>query len=308
MSAVQFQLLTDRSLIRVGGPDAEKFLQGLITMDMDELKRRDRIFGALLSPQGKVQFDFYVMHAGDNIWIDVAQANAAAFVKRLSMYKLRSNVEIEDISAFHSIAFTRNRGGEFFKSMKTRAPDLFLFFVADPWTNGPIAGQDISRCYFVAPPQEVIKVLDALGNVAPIPDYDAYRISLGIPEGGKDYAFGEVFPHEAMFDQLNGVSFTKGCYVGQEIVARMQHRGTARSRFLMVTADAPLPQRATEVLAGETPIGAMGSSAKTKGLALVRLDRLADAYAAGKPVTTGGVPITLAKPPYATFAVPEPKI
>jgi len=138
-----------------------------------------------------------------------------------------------------------------------------------------------------------------------ISTYDAHRISLGVPEGGKDYAFGELFPHEAMFDQLNGVSFSKGCYVGQEVVSRMQHRGTARSRFLIVTGNGPLPPRGAEVNAGAALLGQMGSSIGAQGLALIRLDRLAEAYAAGQAVVAAGVRLTLGKPPHATFAVPS---
>jgi folate-binding protein YgfZ len=133
-----------------------------------------------------------------------------------------------------------------------------------------------------------------------------HRIGLGIPECGKDYVPGEVFPHEAMLDRLNGVSFAKGCYVGQEIVSRMEHRGTARSRFLMVSGSGPLPPRGTEIATDETPIGTMGSSVGERGLALVRLDRLTDALQAGKPVKAGGVTLTFAKPAYATLAIDLP--
>ena len=120
-------------------------------------------------------------------------------------------------------------------------------------------------------------------------DYQAHRIALGVPEGGRDYAFGEVFPHEALFDQLNGVSFTKGCYVGQEIVARMEHRGTARKRFVRVAGRAPLPPTGTDVKAGDVTVGAMGSSAGAAGLALLRLDRVAEFAATGMGLTAAGV-------------------
>ncbi len=293
-TSTELQILSDRSLVALSGPDAEKFLQGVITNDVALLENQDFILAALLSPQGKVLFEFYVIRAGDDLWIDVARSSADELVKRLSMYKLRADVRIADVSASNCVAYATY---PYFQECEV------YYFMARHSLKAPFRG----RCYITAAHDAVGKRLSEIGSNAPDPDHETNRISLGIPEGGKDYAFGEIFPHEAMLDQLNGVSFTKGCYVGQEIVSRMEHRGTARSRFLMVAGDGPLPVRGTEVLAGERPIGVMGSRVESHGLALVRLDRLTDAYTDGKPITTSGVPITLTKPPYATFSVPELK-
>ena len=268
MSAIGMALLDDRGIIRIGGPDAGPFLQGLITNDMALMETQLAINAGLLSPQGKVLFEFLVVKAGEGFVLDVARGAVPDLVKRLSMYKLRAKVEIEGASA---------------------APDAMTFLDPRLLRLGSRA--------IVSDPATV--------SAAPR-DYDAHRIALGVPEGGKDYAFGDLFPHEAMFDQLNGVSFTKGCYVGQEIVARMQHRGTARSRFLIVDADGPLPPLGTPIVVADKPLGAMGSNAGRQGLALIRLDRLADAYTSNAPITTAGVPVRLAKPAYATFEVPAP--
>ena len=113
--------------------------------------------------------------------------------------------------------------------------------------------------------------------------------STGVPEGGRDYAFGETFPHEALFDQLNGVDFKKGCYVGQEVVSRMEHRGLARKRIVPVEGDAPLPAPGTPVEAGGVPIGELGSVAGASGLASLRLDRAEEAVAKGNTLTAGEV-------------------
>ena len=131
-------------------------------------------------------------------------------------------------------------------------------------------------------------------------DYDAFRVGLGVPEGGRDYAFGDAFPHEALFDQLHGVSFTKGCYVGQEIVSRMEHRGTARKRVVPVNADGPLVEGAA-VMAGDVEIGKVGSVAGSRGLALLRLDRVDELTAKGVPLTVEGAPITVSIPAWAHF-------
>jgi hypothetical protein len=125
-----------------------------------------------------------------------------------------------------------------------------------------------------------------------------------VPEGGKDYAFGETFPHEALLDELNGVAFDKGCYVGQEVVSRMHHRGMARRRIVPVSAGSDLPASGTEVLAGAATIGKLGSVAGVRGLAMIRLDRAAEALGKGVPLTTGGVAVSLIKPDWASFDVP----
>ncbi len=138
-------------------------------------------------------------------------------------------------------------------------------------------------------------------------DYHARRILLGMPDGGKDFAYGgqQTFPHEALLDQLGGVSFSKGCYVGQEVVSRMQHRGTARTRIVPVRfVNGLRSDWGVEVRAGEKHVGFIGSTAGDRGLAMVRLDRWADAMAAGEPVLGGGLELALEKPPYVTFPYP----
>jgi folate-binding protein YgfZ len=139
-------------------------------------------------------------------------------------------------------------------------------------------------------------------------DYHGFRISQGVPEGGRDYAFGDVFPHEALFDQLNGVDFKKGCFVGQEVVSRMEHRGTARKRVVPVEGAAPLPAPGTSIEAAGAPIGTLGSVIGTSGLALIRLDRAEDAVARGETLAAGGVGIALRRPAFVRFAVPATEI
>jgi tRNA-modifying protein YgfZ len=283
MTAAKIALLEDRGVVSVSGEDAGSFLDNLITNDMGVLDRQDAIFAGLLSPQGKVLFDFLVAEDDGGYLLDVARDQAPALVKRLSMYKLRARVAISDASSDRK--------------------------VLAQW-GGPIVTRPNEGCRLARDPRhlelgsrEIIRRQSPPGSAAPWPelerraeqpwdDYHAHRIALGVPEGGRDYAWGEAFPHEALFDQLNGVSFTKGCYVGQEIVARMEHRGTARKRIVRVTGEAALPPMGTSVLAGDTVIGAMGSSADGHGLALLRLDRVADFAAKGVGFTVGGTAIT----------------
>jgi folate-binding protein YgfZ len=137
--------------------------------------------------------------------------------------------------------------------------------------------------------------------------YDAHRIALGVPRGGHDFIYGDAFPHEADMDQLAGVDFDKGCYVGQEVVSRMEHRGIARNRIVPITAESFAPDGGLPVMAGEKQIGMTGSHAGRLGLAMLRLDRVADALSAGIPLSAGGVPVEPHKPDWARFAWPGEK-
>jgi folate-binding protein YgfZ len=147
-------------------------------------------------------------------------------------------------------------------------------------------------------PEELAqKAADAIGaELVDSAAYDAHRIASGVPRGGLDFMYGDAFPHETNMDRLHGVDFDKGCYVGQEVVSRMQHRGTARTRTVRVVLDGPSPEPGAAILAGDKPVGTMGSTAGHNGLALIRTDRAADALAAGTPLTAGGLAIRLADP------------
>ena len=128
---------------------------------------------------------------------------------------------------------------------------------------------------------------------ASLADYEAHRIGLGVPAGGADFAYADIFPHDANLDLLHGVDFEKGCYVGQEVVSRMRHRGGARKRIVRVALGGAAPERGTPIMAGDLSVGALGSVARGQALALVRLDRVEDAQSAGRALTVGGVPVTI---------------
>jgi len=284
MSHCQATILHDRAVLRVTGAEAHKLLQGVITNSLDKAKDGAAIHAGLLTPQGKILFDFFVVADGGGFLIEVAKDNVAELAKRLGFYKLRAQVEIAE------------------------APE---FIVAAQWGDTPnIPGGAIAFTDPRLPEMGMRILLQAGADVAALgcaeaqeADYHAMRIRIGVPEGGRDYALGDTFPHEALFDQLNGVDFKKGCFVGQEVVARMQHRGTTRKRVVPVEGDAPL-ETGVEIEAGGLPIGPIGSVDGTFGLALLRLDRAEDAAAQGKPLTAGDVTITLHRPAFAQFDVP----
>jgi tRNA-modifying protein YgfZ len=283
MTGCQFALLNDHGVVRVAGADAERLLQGLITGDMNRLKHEPAIHAGLLTPQGKILFDFFVARASEGYLIDVLKDSAADLVKRLAFYKLRAQVSLDDVSPEYAVAVLW--GGPL--PSGERPPSLLVF----PDPRLPELGwRMLGRLPLDWPPRSSGTMLTDAA------DYHAHRIGLGVPEGGKDYVLGDTFPHEALFDQLRGVDFDKGCYVGQEVVSRIQHRGTVRKRVVKVHGPKPLPPSGTGVKAGAVTIGTLGTVSQQTGLALLRVDRAAEAQAKNVPLTADGVPLTIALP------------
>ncbi len=272
-------LLPDRVLITVVGPDATTLLQGVLTCNVETLQPGEARLGALLTPQGKILFDFLVSRIPDGFRLDVQADKAADLAKRLTLYRLRAQATI---AADPTVA------------------------VAAVWAGAvPPAAEAVADSRAADLGARLYAAAGAFSTDATEADYHAHRIALGVPEGGRDYTFGDAFPHEALMDQLGGVDFRKGCYVGQEVVSRMQHRGTARTRILAAAYPDTAPQPGTEITAGGKGLGTTGSAAGTRGLALVRIDRLGDALAAGETPRAGERPVTLERPAYATFAMPD---
>jgi folate-binding protein YgfZ len=277
-------LLPDRGVVKVSGGDARDFLNGLVTTDVTLLHPGFGRFGALLTPQGKIIVDFLITEApsgqGGGFLLDCPRALAQALTDKLGFYKLRAKVAVENLS--DSLAVLAAWDGDF-----STKPDLAF---ADP--RSPALGWRI-----LVPAELAQKVADQIGaDLVDSSAYDAQRIASGVPRGGLDFMYGDAFPHETNMDRLHGVDFDKGCYVGQEVVSRMQHRGTARTRTLRIVLEDFSPEPGTAILAGDKPVGTIGSTAGRNGLALIRTDRAADALAAGTPLTAGGLAIRLAAP------------
>ena len=272
-------LLPDRALVTVTGPEATALLQGVLTCNVETLETSEARLGALLAPQGKILFDFLISRIPDGFRLDTAIDRAAALAQRLTLYRVRAQVAI---AGDPTVAVAASWDGA--------SPAVETDTVAD-------ARQvDLGARLYAAAAAFSADASDAA--------YHRHRIALAVPEGGRDYAYGDAFPHEALMDQLGGVDFKKGCYVGQEVVSRMQHRGTARTRILAARYPGDAPAAGTEITAGGKVLGSTGSAASGRGLALVRLDRLGDALAAGKTPRAGDVPVTFERPGYVGFAMP----
>jgi hypothetical protein len=286
-------VLVNRGVLRIAGDEARGFLDRLITADMARVSPGVAIHAALLTPQGKIIADFFVTEAhpddGGGFYLDAPLVAAADLLKRFSLYRLRAKIAIEELS--DTLCVVALWGG-------AAVGDLGLAF-ADPRLSA--MGQRV-----VAHRSQVDAVAEAAGaELVDAAEWHAFRAALGLGEPVLDYPLNDAFPHEINMDQLGGVDFQKGCYVGQEVVSRMQHRGTARTRLVPIRLiDGLKVAESAPVMAGEKPLGALGTNASGGGVALLRLDRVADAVAAGVPVTAGGLAAEVVRPTWWTAAWP----
>lgn len=277
--------LPDRGVLRISGGDARGFLQNVLTGDIEHVSTDKAAYAALLSPQGKIQFDGMILEApaddGGGFLIDCPLALADDFGLALLRYKLRAQIEIENLSHGAGVAAVWHDG---------RVPDGVAF--EDP--------------RFAPLGLRVLMDREQAGQFPDADNYHAHRISLGVPEGGKDFAYGQAFPHEAVMDQLNGIDFKKGCYIGQEVVSRMEHRASGgRTRIVPARYEAGFaPVEGSDVMVADRVIGSTGSQTHGHGLMTLRLDKYEDALKARETVLAGGIGFSLIKPEWARFRFP----
>ena len=278
--------LDDRAVLHVAGEAAHGFLDGLITSDVDNAQPGKPIFAALLTPQGKILFDFFLHVAPESeggFLIDCRRDMLPELAKRLKFYRLRAKVSLDERA--DDLAVIAGWGD-------AAAPEASLARGPDPRLQA--LGW-----------RAIVHAGDAPAGDASGDDYKARRMAHGMPEGGADYAFGETFPHEALMDHNGGVDFAKGCYVGQEVVSRMQHRGTARTRVVPVQAVAgALPGPGAEITAAGKVVGTCVSTAQGLAMAKLRLDRVADALEAGAALESGEARLALIQPDWLGITLP----
>ena len=284
--ALTFAPLPSRALIAVVGPDWRDFLQGLITQDVETLQPGEARFGALLTPQGRLLHDLFVVGRDEGCWLDVLAEHRAAILQRLAMYRLRAKVELSAdetaVSVFFPSAHHREGGdpGGLAGSAESAwvpASAGMSGFVEDP--RLPALGW---RGYGASRP--------AGADLADEADREAQKLALGVP-GPADWGSDKTYPIEANFDLLNGIDFKKGCFVGQETTSRMKRRGQIKSRMLPIAFEGAAPAPGAEVLAGELRAGVVTSGAAGRAMALLRLDR---AEAGG--LTVEGRPVSVERP------------
>ncbi len=269
-----FTVLPDRALIRVAGPDWRSFLQGLITQDVLTMAEGEMRYAALLTPQGRLLYDLFILAEAEGAWLDVPAAAREALVGRLRMYRLRAKVEIEPTPGVVAALF----GG----AVKAQGA----------WRQDPRLEALGLRALNVPAPEGALRQ----GAEA----YDVHRLAWGVPDVARDGLSDKTYALEANFDLLNAIDFRKGCFVGQETTSRMKRRSVVKSRLAPLNFDGPALASGAEVLNGSLRAGEVRSGVDGRALALLRLDR-----ATGAPLTTEGMEVRLDLPFWLVDAVQE---
>ncbi|MBN66478.1 MAG: folate-binding protein YgfZ [Rickettsiales bacterium] len=283
MFPMSYTYLPDRTVFRLQGPDTDELLQGIITQDVTKVRVDAPKFAAMLNAQGKLLYDFFLIRIDDNtLLLDCDARHSDALFKKLKMYKLRADVRIED----QSDAWQVHAG----------------------WNNPPPNAWPESAIIFTDPrldtlgwraltPSDVARASD--DAPATTNDYAAHRIACGVPTAADD-ATERMVVLDLGYDALHAVDFAKGCYVGQEVTARMHYRHVRRKAIFHIESQQPLPAQGTEILAGTSKIGELCSTNGTNGLALLRVEELEKAQAAQTPLSANGIALTATLPAWFT--------
>lgn len=273
------QVDTTRAIIELSGEERISFLQGILTQDMTLLREDRGLFAALLSPQGKILHDMFLLPYGETLLIDILATQKDALLKRLTMYKLRAKISLVDSAGLWHVAH-RTRADHAAIGHLAHKKDALVM-------TDPRAAELGDRVYWQAGSMPDIK-----NTVSPA-HYHRHRLRLGVPDSTD---IDEDVAMDAGYDALNAISFTKGCYVGQEVTARMHYKNIARKGFYVVESDRDLPPAGSSVMAQDQAIGTLRGSVEGCGLAMVKFDAAEAALTAGTPITVDKLPVTLTAP------------
>ena len=295
--SLSFCVLDDRAVLAVAGEDRAAFLQGLVSNDVAKVGPGRAIYAALLTPQGKYLHDFFIAAAGDALWLDVDAARLEDLRRRLALYRLRSKVTITPAGDRLCVVAAWGTGALAALGLADSAG------AAGSWKGG-VACVDprLARlgARLILPCNDAEAALAAAGFVPAVAaDYDRLRLAQGIPDGSRDLAVEKTVLLEAGFDELNGIDWQKGCYVGQELTARTRYRGLVKKRLLPVAVEGTLQPPGTPVMLGGEEVGELRSGRDGVALALLRLDAVEKA-AAGAALTAGEAALTVLKPEWMT--------
>lgn len=263
------EYLQQRSVVQLHGKDAASFLQNLVTTNIENLDANAVTPCALLTPQGKIAFDFLIGKTGSNdFFIDIRDDLLAVFKKRIQLYKLRADVILED---------------------------LVDKKVSTIWSE-PVDNASAFKDLRFPDTTEVFRLYEEATEINEVGNFDEHRIQYGVAESGSDYELNDIFPHDIYFDLNNAIDFKKGCYVGQEVISRMQHRGSARKRVCVVKAVTNITPDELNITAGGKSIGQMGTISKSSGLGIIRVDRLLTAQKSDQDIFVGDKKVTIEFP------------
>ena len=299
MSEARYAILEERGILAVSGAERREFLQGLISNDTRKLGPARALYAALLTPQGKYLHDFFLAEAGETILIDGEKARLPDLFRRLSLYKLRSKVTLAEASDRYLVAAAFGEG-----------VDSKLGLSGERGSAAEIAGGVAFVDPRLAKLGARLILLRAGGEGAlaetglrrgDATDYDSLRLEAGVPDGSRDLPVEKAILLEAGFDELGGVDWEKGCYMGQELTARTKYRALIRKRLLPVRVEGPLPEPGTPVMLDGAEAGEIRSGRGDRALALLRLEAIEDSGKSGIPLTAAGARITPIKPEWAKY-------
>lgn len=294
---VSFRILPDRGVLRIGGADARAFLQGLVSNDIAKVSPRQAIHASLLTAQGRYLHDFFIAEIGDDLVLDGELERLEDLRRRLSLYKLRSKVTIAVATDALAVAAAWGDGSATTFGLDGEAGGARAWADGVAFVDPRLAAMGVRA---IASPAALASASSGFA-AAGADDYDRHRLPLGIPDGSRDLPIEKAILLENGFDELNGVDWKKGCYIGQELTARTKYRGLVKKRLMPVTIEGPLPQPGTLITVDGQEAGEMRSAAGRSGLALLRLEAVEKAAAAGVPLLAGETKLHPSKPSWAMF-------
>lgn len=285
--SVDIAPLPERGILGLAGPDRSTFLQTLVSNDVLSAGPGRAIFATLLTPQGKFLHELLIAATGDRLLVDTEMSRLPDLQRRLTLYRLRAKVDLADLSADWAVFAAFGQGAAAAFGLEPAAGAARVLGQGSLFVDPRL---DRLGVRIIAPRAEAEAAIAAAGLAvtADFEAWDRWRLALGVPDGSRDIQPDKSFLLESNIDELNGISFTKGCYVGQELTARTKHRGTVRKRLFTVRYDGPAVDPGTPVMAGDREVGTMRSGRAGIGLASMRLDELDQARAAGLPLLAGG--------------------
>jgi len=300
MAEAYFFIAEERGVLAVSGPDRRAFLQGLISNDVDKVSSAKAIHAALLTPQGRYLHDFFIAEIGETLLIDCERARLPELQKKLTMFKLRSKVTLEDQSARWAVAVIWDEDAREILKLPAEPGSAAGFADGVVYVDPRLGAMG---CRAILPTDSAAASLASAGlDPGDRNAWDIHRMALGVPDGSRDLPIEKAFLLESGFDELNGVDWQKGCYMGQELTARTKYRGLVRKRLLPVTVDGPMPAPGTLVMLGEKEAGEMRSGRDGHALALLRLEMVEAASDTG-PLTAGAAKLAAHVP--AWVKLPE---
>ncbi len=286
--------LSARGVLEIAGADRVAFLQGLVSNDVAKVTPTQAIHAALLTAQGRYLFDFFIVGLGDALYLDTEAARLPDLQKKLSMYKLRSKVTIADASSRFIVVVGFGGAEETAGAVK-------------PFAGGVVYGDPRLAAMgvrFLLPRETGLDAIAQAGfTAADEAAYDLHRLTLGVPDGSRDLPVEKALLLESGFDELNGIDWKKGCYMGQELTARTKYRALIKKRLMPVTIEGPLPAPGTPVTLDGAEAGEIHSGRDNRALALLRLDAV-EAAEKGAALLAGSAKIFAKKPDWATFPPP----